>query len=93
VAAFLPANPKHRNVVRRIQLFERLPSAKARDNLIAADMVPIDLLRCALTFCGSQPGAPAVWEILNRRAYRTLLPETQASRASPGAGASSRDSD
>jgi hypothetical protein len=39
--------------VRRLQLACRLPYAEIQDNLIAADMVPVDLLRCKLSFFGA----------------------------------------
>ena len=53
VATFLLANPAHRHVVRRVQQAEHHPYAEVRDNLIAADMLPIDLLRCKLSFFGA----------------------------------------
>ena len=40
-------------MVRRVQAAERRPFAEIRDNLIAADMLPIDLLRCKLAFFGA----------------------------------------
>lgn len=53
VADFLLAAPEHRHMVRRIQLQAKYPYAEIRDNLIAADMLPIDLLRCKLSFFGA----------------------------------------
>lgn len=53
LAAFLLAHPEHRLMVRRAQLIERHPFAEVRDNLIAEDMLPIDLLRCKLAFFGA----------------------------------------
>ncbi len=53
VAAFLMRHPEHRHSVRRVQLAMRLPYAEIRDNTIAADMLPIDLLRCKLSFFGA----------------------------------------
>ncbi len=53
MAAFLMANPEYRSAVRRLQLVQRMPYAEIQDNLIAADMVPIDLLRCKLSFFGA----------------------------------------
>ena len=40
-------------MVRRVQLSARLPYAEIRDNLIAAGMRPIDLLRFKLAFFGA----------------------------------------
>lgn len=53
VADFLLAVPEHRHMVRRVQLQAKYPYAEIRDNLIAADMLPIDLLRCKLSFFGA----------------------------------------
>lgn len=53
VANFLIAHPEHRHVVRRAQMAARHPFAEVRDNLIDAKMLPIDLLRCKLSFFGA----------------------------------------
>ncbi len=53
VAQLLLEHPRHRHVLRRVQLAEQHPYAVVRDNLIAADMLPIDLLRCKLSFFGA----------------------------------------
>jgi len=53
VARLLLAHPDHRLMVRRVQTTKRHPFAEIRDNLIAADMLPIDLLRCKLAFFGA----------------------------------------
>jgi hypothetical protein len=53
MADFLLAHPEHRFMARRAQLAETHPYAEIRDNLIAADMLPIDLLRCKLAFFGA----------------------------------------
>ncbi len=53
VAAFLMRAPQHRHIVRRIQLVDRCPYAEIRDNTIAHDMLPIDMLRCKLSFFGA----------------------------------------
>lgn len=53
VAAFLLRHPEHRHMVRRAQTAARLPYAEIRDNTIAATMLPIDLLRCKLSFFGA----------------------------------------
>lgn len=53
VADFLLAHPQHRHVVRRVQLIDAHPFAEVQDNLIDADMLPIDLLRCKLSFFGA----------------------------------------
>jgi hypothetical protein len=53
LAHFLLAHPEHRLMVRRVQTTVRHPFAEIRDNLIDADMLPIDLLRCKLAFFGA----------------------------------------
>lgn len=53
LADFLLAHPEHRFMVRRAQVGARYPYAEIRDNLIAGDMLPIDLLRCKLAFFGA----------------------------------------
>ena len=53
VAAFLMAHPEHRHIARRVQIAARFPYAEIRDNTIAADMLPIDLLRAKLSFFGA----------------------------------------
>ncbi|MCW3783088.1 hypothetical protein [Defluviimonas salinarum] len=53
LAAFLLAHPEHRFMARRLQMAMRHPYAEIRDNLIASDMLPIDLLRCKLAYFGA----------------------------------------
>lgn len=53
VASVLLAHPEHRYAVRRAQVAQHHPYAEVQDNLIAADMLPIDLLRCKLAFFGA----------------------------------------
>ena len=53
VAEFLLAHPEHRHMVRRIQIVDRAPYAEIRDNTIGSDLMPIDMLRCKLSFFGA----------------------------------------
>ena len=53
IAHVLLTHPEHRSVLRRAQITARHPFAEIRDNLIAADMLPIDILRCKLAFFGA----------------------------------------
>ncbi len=53
VAHLLMAAPENRLAVRRAQITARHPFAEIRDNLIAAEMLPIDILRCKLAFFGA----------------------------------------
>lgn len=50
---FLLAHPEHRHIARRMQLASPLAYAEIRDNTIDATMVPVDLLRCKLSFFGA----------------------------------------
>jgi len=53
LASFLLAHPEHRLMARRVQQSARAPYAEIQDNLLAADMLPIDILRCKLAFFGA----------------------------------------
>jgi hypothetical protein len=53
VADFLLPRPEHRRIVRRVQHLEQAPYREIRDNLLAADMRPVDMLRCKLAFFGA----------------------------------------
>ncbi len=58
VAEFLLAHPMHRFAVRRVQTLERYPYGEIRDNLIAGTCLPIDMLRCKLSFFGASKFDP-----------------------------------
>lgn len=53
VGRFLVLHPEHRAAVRRVQTLDRHAYAEIRDNLIGADCLPIDILRCKLAFFGA----------------------------------------
>ena len=53
IAEFLLAHPEHRHTARRVQNLASHPYAEIQDNVIAADMLPIDILRCKLSFFGA----------------------------------------
>ncbi|MFT7532975.1 MAG: hypothetical protein ACI9FD_004010, partial [Gammaproteobacteria bacterium] len=53
IADFLLAHPEHRHTVRRVQNLIKYPYGEVQDNLISAEMLPIDLLRCKLSFFGA----------------------------------------
>ncbi len=53
LAVFLLRHPQFRHLVRRAQVIAQHPYGEIRDNLIAASMRPIDLLRCKLSFFGA----------------------------------------
>jgi hypothetical protein len=53
IADFLLAQPEHRYTLRRVQNLKNHPYAEVQDNVIASDMLPINLLRCKLSFFGA----------------------------------------
>ena len=53
LGAFLLKHPEHRHMARRLQIVGGLEFGEIRDNTIGAGMVPIDLLRCKLSFFGA----------------------------------------
>lgn len=53
MADFVTAHPEHRHVVRRAHIGARHPYTEIRNNLIGHDVLPIDLLRCTLSFFGA----------------------------------------
>lgn len=53
VADFLMHHPEHRFILRRVQIAMHHPFAEIRDNLISAEMLPIDMMRCKLAFFGA----------------------------------------
>ena len=58
VAEFLMRNPGHRQIVRRVQTSRHHPYAEIRDNLIGEECLPIDMLRCKLSFFGASKFDP-----------------------------------
>lgn len=50
---FLASHPEHRHTVRRVQTAAKHPYSEIQDNLLDAEMAPIDLLRCKLSFFGA----------------------------------------
>jgi len=52
-AQFLLRHPEHRHMVRRLQLLDRCPYGEIRDNTICETLLPIDMLRCKLSFFGA----------------------------------------
>lgn len=53
IAEILTQSPEHRHIVRRIQTLASAPYGEIRDNTIAQDMMPIDMLRAKLSFFGA----------------------------------------
>lgn len=53
IAEVLLAHPEHRHSVRRAQISAIAPYGEIRDNTIGATVLPIDMLRCKLSFFGA----------------------------------------
>lgn len=53
LSVFLDAHPEHLTAVERVELALTHPYSEIRDNLIAADCLPIDMLRAKLSFFGA----------------------------------------
>ena len=53
VARLLLARPDLRGIAGRVQATAGRPCAEIRDNVIGADLLPIDMLRCKLAFFGA----------------------------------------
>jgi hypothetical protein len=58
VAEFLVPRPELRSIVRRVQTIARHPYGEIYDNLVSAACLPIDLLRCKLSFFGASKFDP-----------------------------------
>ncbi len=58
VAEFLLRHPAHRYIVTRIQTTNRFVYGEIRDNLIGENCLPIDMLRCKLSFFGASKFDP-----------------------------------
>ncbi|MEN0041490.1 MAG: hypothetical protein AAF764_09160 [Pseudomonadota bacterium] len=91
LATFLMRHPRHRNIVKRVQTIMVHPYGEIRDNLVAVDIRPIDLLRCKLAFFGASrfdprsdrwtritlyAGAPPAAELTTENAGDCFLPVT-----------------
>ena len=58
VSAFLASRPEHGLAIARVGMADRYPYAEIRDNLIATSCLPIDMLRCKLSFFGASKFDP-----------------------------------
>ena len=58
VAEFLLACPQHRLAVRRVQTNGWAPYSEIQDNLLDASCLPVDMLRCKLSFFGASKFDP-----------------------------------
>lgn len=53
VAEFLLSHPQHRQIVRRIQSLQGCEYGEIRENLLADDILPIDMMRYKLAYFGA----------------------------------------
>ncbi len=53
IAGFLLEHPDHRHVIRRVQRCRAAQYCEIRDNLVSAELLPIDMLRSKLAFFGA----------------------------------------
>ncbi|MGI9297323.1 MAG: hypothetical protein ACR2QC_05410 [Gammaproteobacteria bacterium] len=83
LALFLSRHPEHRGAARRAQIAARFPFGEIRDNLIAAEMSPLDLLRCKLSFFGASQFDPRSdrWLRINMFQYAPYPDEIGAAPA------------
>ncbi len=58
VSDFLDQHPQHALAVARMEMTARYPYGEIRDNLIADTCLPIDMLRCKLSFFGASKFDP-----------------------------------
>ncbi|MEM6496251.1 MAG: hypothetical protein AAF709_05940, partial [Pseudomonadota bacterium] len=58
LARFALRHPQHRHVIRRVQAAVVHPFSEIRDNLLADTSLPIDMLRCKLSFFGASKFDP-----------------------------------
>jgi hypothetical protein len=58
IDAFMANHPQHGLAIGRVQLAARYPYGEIRDNMIASDCLPIDMLRCKLSFFGASKFDP-----------------------------------
>ncbi len=91
MALMLRDHPQHRGAIRRAQISGFAPYGEIRDNLIGADLRPVDLLRATLSFIGATDFDPACDRRLCVRVFAgapypgDLRPETADPWIYPGA--------
>ena len=82
-AEFLVRHPEWRHAARRAQVVAKFPYAEIHDNLIGADLRPVDLLRAKLAFFGARNFDPRSdrWLPIALFAGEPLIEEIGAERA------------
>ena len=79
-------HPEHRAIAERIQATARRPYAEIRNNLIAADCLPIDMLRSKLAYFGASKFDPKseLWTRITLYQGAPLADELSDERRSAG---------
>lgn len=92
VAEFLLKHPEQRHTLRRAQIADSSPYGEIRDNTIGNNMMPIDMMRCKLSFFGAThfdprsdrwvricmyAGAPYPEELTAKNADRWVFPSLE----------------
>jgi len=80
LADFLLRHPEHRHVVRRLCDPDLGPYGQIRDNLVGADLLPLNLLRCKLAFFGATHFDPKSdrWLRINMFCHAPYPDETES---------------
>lgn len=67
LAWFLLDHPQHRHMIRRVQTSKDHAYSEIRDNLIGVECMPLDILRCKLSFFGASKCDPksSLWTRIN----------------------------
>lgn len=83
IAEFLLHHPEHRNIVRRVQASAHHAYMEIRDNLIGEGCLPIDMLRCKLSFFGASKFDPKSdrWTRINLYQGAPLFDELESAAA------------
>ena len=81
---FLALFPQHRMAVLRVQALAQNNYSEIRDNLVDADMAPIDMLRCKLSFFGASKFDPKsrLWTRITMGQGAPLASDLKANTAS-----------
>jgi hypothetical protein len=81
---FLALFPQHRMAILRVQALAQNNYSEIRDNLVDADMAPIDMLRCKLSFFGASKFDPKsrLWTRITMGQGAPLASDLKANTAS-----------
>ncbi len=82
-ARFLLENPGHRMAVKRVFTTAQFPYSEIRDNTVGRSLLPIDMLRCKLSFFGATKFDPRsdLWTRITMYQGAPLIDELDTERA------------